>query len=71
MKKLYRFSSLLLISPVLGVITACHNDKPVIGYGYLESMELVNNASFEQPNPFDIEDPSGNALIPSDVEGQR
>jgi hypothetical protein len=44
MKKIYRFSSLLLLTPVIGVITSCHNDTnlPVIGYGYLDSFHVSN-----------------------------
>jgi hypothetical protein len=66
MKKFYRFSSLLLLTPAIAVITACH-DKPIAGYGYLSSLELVNNPDFEQPGDFS----AGDALIPSNDSGHR
>jgi hypothetical protein len=66
MKKFYRFSSLLLLTPAIAVITACH-DKPIAGYGYLSSLELVNNPDFDQPEYL----LPGNALIPSDDSGHR
>jgi hypothetical protein len=51
MKKIYRFSSLLLLTPMIGVITSCHNDTnlPVIGYGYLDSFE-VSDEGLQQPD---------------------
>jgi hypothetical protein len=61
MKKIYRFSSLLLLlTPVVGVITSCHNDTnlPIIGYGYLDSFK-VSDVGLRQPVFGDI----GNSFI--------
>jgi hypothetical protein len=71
MKKIYRFSSLLFLLPVIGVITtSCYNRKPIIGYGYLKTLELVNNPDFTQPSG--LPEPSvGTALIISDVPNQK